>query len=247
MKRARLLNSFILDAATPSEESALPSCSGPLLPYFAETPRPTEKCGSVQPMGSSGFRSSGVRRNDSRCELEVVAVEGDLAADAPGAKLRGGQSCAEAQNEDASCATFATEVTGVSSSGSIRRFCLKNTSASRPACLEMARNVPSGMSPGWFGMVVWRFSAGLNQISWERADLRHQALYLVAGSEIEPFGQLFDVQLNHVLHDESSLYGLCAVFVQFVADLEMRDLSKQHHSPWMLIRGKARPGARADP
>jgi hypothetical protein len=28
----------------------------------------------------------------------------------------------------------------------------------------MARNVPSGMSPGWFGTVVYRFVFGLNQI-----------------------------------------------------------------------------------
>ena len=32
-------------------------------------------------------------------------------------------------------------------------FC-KNTSGSMPACLRMARSVPSGMSPGWLGMVV---------------------------------------------------------------------------------------------
>jgi YD repeat-containing protein len=31
---------------------------------------------------------------------------------------------------------------------------LQYTSASTPACLRMARSVPSGMSPGWLGMVV---------------------------------------------------------------------------------------------
>jgi hypothetical protein len=30
----------------------------------------------------------------------------------------------------------------------------------------MARSVPSGMSPGWLGTVVYRFEFGLNQISW---------------------------------------------------------------------------------
>ncbi len=30
----------------------------------------------------------------------------------------------------------------------------KNSSGSMPACLRMARSVPSGMSPGWLGMVV---------------------------------------------------------------------------------------------
>ena len=38
-------------------------------------------------------------------------------------------------------------------------FC-KNTSGSMPACLRMARSVPSGMSPGWLGMVVNRLVAG---------------------------------------------------------------------------------------
>ena len=33
-------------------------------------------------------------------------------------------------------------------------FFAKKDSASTPACLRMARSVPSGMSPGWFGMVV---------------------------------------------------------------------------------------------
>ena len=47
-------------------------------------------------------------------------------------------------------------------------FC-KNDSAPTPACLRMARNVPSGMSPGWLGMVVYRFSAALNQISRARS------------------------------------------------------------------------------
>ena len=32
-------------------------------------------------------------------------------------------------------------------------FC-RNTSGSMPACLRMARSVPSGISPGWLGMVV---------------------------------------------------------------------------------------------
>lgn len=38
-------------------------------------------------------------------------------------------------------------------------FC-KNVSGSMPACLRMARSVPSGMSPGWLGMVVNRLVAG---------------------------------------------------------------------------------------
>ncbi len=32
-------------------------------------------------------------------------------------------------------------------------FC-RNTSGSMPACFKMARSVPSGISPGWLGMVV---------------------------------------------------------------------------------------------
>jgi len=32
-------------------------------------------------------------------------------------------------------------------------FC-RNTSGSMPACLRIARSVPSGISPGWLGMVV---------------------------------------------------------------------------------------------
>jgi len=31
---------------------------------------------------------------------------------------------------------------------------LRNCSGVMPACLRIARNVPSGISPGWFGMVV---------------------------------------------------------------------------------------------
>jgi hypothetical protein len=48
-------------------------------------------------------------------------------------------------------------------------FVCKKVSTSIPACLRMARSVPSGMSPGWFGIVVYRFRLGLNQISCEPA------------------------------------------------------------------------------
>jgi hypothetical protein len=37
-----------------------------------------------------------------------------------------------------------------------------------PARARMARSVPSGMSPGWFGIVVYRFKFGLNQISCDQ-------------------------------------------------------------------------------
>lgn len=33
-------------------------------------------------------------------------------------------------------------------------YFFRNESTSTPACLRMARSVPSGMSPGWLGMVV---------------------------------------------------------------------------------------------
>jgi hypothetical protein len=36
---------------------------------------------------------------------------------------------------------------------------------STTACLRIARSVPSGMSPGWFGTVVYRFVLALYQIS----------------------------------------------------------------------------------
>ena len=42
----------------------------------------------------------------------------------------------------------------------------KNSFGSMPACFRIALSVPSGMSPGWFGMVVKR-PDGLRQISWE--------------------------------------------------------------------------------
>jgi hypothetical protein len=41
----------------------------------------------------------------------------------------------------------------------------RNVSGSIPACFNMARNVPSGISPGWFGIVVYRLVDLLNQIS----------------------------------------------------------------------------------
>jgi len=31
---------------------------------------------------------------------------------------------------------------------------VRKSSGSMPACLRIARNVPSGISPGWFGIVV---------------------------------------------------------------------------------------------
>ena len=42
----------------------------------------------------------------------------------------------------------------------------RKSAGSIPACLSIARSVPSGMSPGWFGTVVYRSVRGLNQISW---------------------------------------------------------------------------------
>ena len=42
----------------------------------------------------------------------------------------------------------------------------RKSAGSTPACLSIARSVPSGMSPGWFGTVVYRSVRGLNQISW---------------------------------------------------------------------------------
>jgi len=33
-----------------------------------------------------------------------------------------------------------------------------------PACFKIARSVPSGMSPEWWGIVVYRLVAGLNRI-----------------------------------------------------------------------------------
>ena len=48
----------------------------------------------------------------------------------------------------------------------------KNSFGSMPACFRIALSVPSGMSPGWFGMVVKRPEDGLRQISWEPAAWR---------------------------------------------------------------------------
>jgi hypothetical protein len=41
----------------------------------------------------------------------------------------------------------------------------RKASGSTAACFRIARSVPSGMSPGWFGTVVYRFVLGLYQIS----------------------------------------------------------------------------------
>ena len=55
--------------------------------------------------------------------------------------------------------------------GDVGRVFSWNSSGDIPACLGMARKVPSGMSPGWLGMspgwlgmVVNRFAAAWNQI-----------------------------------------------------------------------------------
>lgn len=42
----------------------------------------------------------------------------------------------------------------------------RKPSSEIPACFRIARRVPSGMSPGWLGMVVYRFVCSLYQISW---------------------------------------------------------------------------------
>ena len=54
----------------------------------------------------------------------------------------------------------------------LRYLAFRNSSGEMPACARMARKVPSGTSPGWFGRVVYRFVRGLNQISWEPAACR---------------------------------------------------------------------------
>lgn len=46
-----------------------------------------------------------------------------------------------------------------------RYFLAKNDSTSISANFKMDLNVPSGMSPEWFGIVVNRFETGLNHIS----------------------------------------------------------------------------------
>jgi hypothetical protein len=54
----------------------------------------------------------------------------------------------------------------LSGCGQDRHQALMKSSTDTPACFRMARSVPSGMSPGWFGTVVYRFVERLYQISW---------------------------------------------------------------------------------
>ena len=46
-----------------------------------------------------------------------------------------------------------------------RQRVFRNSSGDIPACLRMARKVPSGISPGWLGIVVYRSVSAWNQIS----------------------------------------------------------------------------------
>lgn len=45
-------------------------------------------------------------------------------------------------------------------------YCERKSSAEMFACFNIALKVPSGISPEWLGIVVYKFVALLSQISW---------------------------------------------------------------------------------
>ncbi len=56
-----------------------------------------------------------------------------------------------------------------------RQRVFRNSSGDIPACLRMARKVPSRISPGWLGIVVYRSVSAWNQISCDPAACRSKA------------------------------------------------------------------------